>query len=155
MMNLIASMILAYHANSASDEYWFGFILHHKVYLVMKMTFEEIAHFFRGEHASSKKGGHVKIRVRARVGECENLLDRAVCLGDETILQDPKWNAGIMFEKVVTEQIAGQAWERDKVPFWVAPDIALDGRNIQVKFNGAELTNEKLIRTHFPQYLTE
>ena len=150
MMNLL---INAYHTNSAATEYWFGFILDHIVYVVTGMTFDEIARYFKIEKAAASKGGFSKIRIKARVAECAELLPRAIALGAETILKDEKWNAGIKFEKIVTEQIAGQKWERDSVPFWVAPDIALDGRNIQVKFNGAELTNERTIRKNFPGYL--
>ena len=150
MMNLLMT---AYHTNSAATEYWFGFILDHIVYVVTGMTFDEIARYFKIEKAAASKGGFSKIRIKARVAECAELLPRAIALGADTILEDEKWNAGIKFEKIVTEQIAGQKWERDSVPFWVAPDIALDGRNIQVKFNGAELTNEKTIRRHFPGYL--
>lgn len=154
MMNLLMTALLtAYHTNSAADEYWFGFILDHMVYVVTGMTFEEIARFFKIEKAAASKGGFSKIRIKARVAECAELVGRATLLGGEEILHDEKWNAGIKFEKIVTEQIAGQEWERESVPFWVAPDIALDGRKIQVKFNGAELTNEKTIRRHFPQYL--
>jgi hypothetical protein len=150
MMNLL---INAYHANSAANEYWFGFILNHLVYVVTGMTFEELAPFFKTEKAAQSKGGFTKIRIKARVAECTALVERATLLGGEEILHDEKWNTGIKFEQIVTEQIAGQKWERDSVPFWVGPDIALDGRKIQVKFNGAELTNERTIRGHFPGYL--
>lgn len=150
MMNLL---INAYHANSAANEYWFGFILNHLVYVVTGMTFEELAPFFKIEKAAQSKGGFSKIRIKARVAECAALVERATLLGGEEILHDEKWNTGIKFEQIVTEQIAGQKWERDSVPFWVGPDIALDGRKIQVKFNGAELTNERTIRGHFPGYL--
>ena len=150
MMNLL---IAAYIAVTAATEYWFGFTLNHKVYVVTGMTFADLRPFLRIEKAAASKGGHSKIRIKARVAELAALLPRATLLGDETILADEKWNTGIKFEKVVTEQIAGQRWERDSVPFWVAGDIAIDGRQIQVKFNGAELTNEKTIRRHFPGYL--
>lgn len=153
MMNLIAALIAAYHMNSVATEYWFGFIFDHKVYVVTGLTFDEISRYFKSEKAAQSKGGFLKIRIKARIAECAELLPRAICLGDESILKDGKWNAGIKFEKIVTEQIAGQEWARDSVPFWVAPDIALNGRQIQVKFNGAELTNEKTIRRHFPEYL--
>ena len=151
MMNLLK---IAYHTNSVATEYWFGFILNHMVYVVTGLTFEEIEKFFRLEKAAQSKGGFSKIRIKARVAECAELLPKATLLGAESILEDEKWNAGIKFEQIVTEQIAGQHWTRDSVPFWVGPDIALNGRNIQVKFNGAELTNEKTIRAHFPEYLT-
>ena len=150
MMNLL---IAAYIALTAAHEYWFGFTLNHKVYVVTGMTFADLRPFLKIEKAAASKGGHSKIRIKARVKELAELLPRATLLGDETILADEKWNTGIKFEKVVTERIAHQTWERDSVPFWIAGDIALDGKQIQVKFNGAELTNEKTIRNHFPAFL--
>lgn len=150
MMNL---MIAAYHTNSVATEYWFGFILHHLLYVATGLTFEEMEKYFKAERAAQSKGGFMKIRIKARVNELAELLPRSILLGDENLLQDEKWNAGIKFEKIVTEQIAGQVWARDSVPFWIGPDIELDGRKIQVKFNGAELTNEKTLRAHFPASL--
>ena len=150
MMNLLMNI---YHMNAVANEYWFGFILGHIVYVVTGMTFDELSKFFRIEKAAQSKGGHSKIRIKARVAELAELLPRAICLGSEEILNDEKWNAGIKFEKIVTERIACQEWVRDSVPFWAAPDIALNGRQIQVKFNGAELTNERTIRIHFPEAL--
>jgi hypothetical protein len=117
------------------------------------MTFNDLRPFLRIEKAAQSKGGHSKIRIKARVKELAELLPKAILLGDEEILNDEKWNTGIKFEKVVTERIAKQEWERDSVPFWVAGDIELNGTQIQVKFNGAELTNEKTIRNHFPAFL--
>lgn len=150
MMNLL---IAAYIALTAAHEYWFGFTLNHKVYVVTGMTFADLRPFLKIEKAAASKGGHSKIRIKARVGELAELLPRATLLGDEEILTDEKWNTGIKFEQIVTEQIAGQEWVRDSVPFWIAGDLALNGKQIQVKFNGAELTNEKTIRRHFPEYL--
>lgn len=155
MMNLLMSLLMiAYHENSVATEYWFGFILDHKVYVVTGLTFDELSKFFKIERASQSKGGYLKIRIKARVAECAELLPRAIRLGSEEILKDARWNTGIKFEKIVTEKVACQEWMRDSVPFWIAPDIELNGRQIQVKFNGAELTNERTIRKHFPGYLT-
>jgi len=155
MMNLLMSLLMiAYHENSVATEYWFGFILDHKVYVVTGLTFDELSKFFKIERAAQSKGGYLKIRIKARVAECAELLPRAICLGGEEILKDERWNTGIKFEKIVTEKVACQEWARDSVPFWIAPDIDLGERKVQVKFNGAELTNERTIRGHFPEYLT-
>lgn len=155
MMNLLMNLLMiAYHENSVATEYWFGFILDHKVYVVTELTFDELSKFFKIERAAQSKGGYLKIRIKARVAECAELLPRAICLGGEEILNDEKWNVGVKFEKIVTEKVACQEWARDSIPFWIAPDIDLGTRKIQVKFNGAELTNEKTIRGHFPEYLT-
>lgn len=151
MMDMI---IAAYIALTAANEYWFGFILNHKVYVVTGLTFSDLRPLLRIEKAAESKGGHNKIRIKARVSELKALLPKALLLGGEEILKDEKWNTGIKFEQIVTEQVAHQTWVRDSVPFWVAGDINLNGTQIQVKFNGAELTNEKTIRRHFPAFLS-
>jgi hypothetical protein len=150
MTEMMMILLAVYEANATATEYWFGFILNHSVYVVTGLTLAELSRFFRAERMAQSKGGYVKIRIKARVGELAELLPRAIRLGGEEILQDPKWNAGIKFEKIVTERIACQEWARDSVPFWIAPDIEMGARKIQVKFNGAELTNERTIRNNFP-----
>ena len=149
----MTAMMTAYNKNSASHIYYFGFVVASLLYVMTGMTFDELSAYFKADRASSKRGGFAKIRIKAKVAECAELLPRAICLGDEQILEDEKWNTGIKFEKVVTEQVALQEWARDSVPFWMAPDIDLDGRKIQVKFNGAELTNEKVFQNNFPELL--
>ena len=146
-------MTETYNKNSASHSYWFGFTLAGLLYVVCGMTFDELSAYFKNDRASSAKGGFAKVRIKATSADLKALLPKAILLGGEEILADEKWNTGIKFEKVVTERIAHQTWERDSVPFWVAGDIELNGTQIQVKFNGAELTNEKTIRNHFPAYL--
>ena len=87
MMNLL---IAAYIALTAAHEYWFGFTLNHKVYVVTGMTFADLRPFLKIEKAAASKGGHSKIRIKARVGELAELLPRATLLGDEEILTDEK-----------------------------------------------------------------
>lgn len=151
MMNLL---IAAYEANTAANEYWFGFVLHHMLYVVTGMTFADLLPFIKMEKAAQSKGGHAKLRIKARVADLAELLPMATLLGSEDLLNDPVWNGGTKFEKIVTERLACQEWAKDSVPFWQGPDIQMGDRMIQVKFNGAEVTNEKTIRRHFPEYLT-
>lgn len=153
MMNLIAALIAAYHMNSAADEYWFGFVLNGLLYVVPHMTFDSLSRYFKKDRASSKRGGFLKVRIKATVEELRELVPAAVLLGSEELLKRP--NKGDAFEEVLTNRYLGKEWVKDSTPFWIAGDLRIDGKEVQVKFNGAELTNEKLIRTHFPEALTE
>lgn len=150
MMNLL---IAAYIATTTANEYWFGFTFHHMVYVITGLTFTDLLPFIKIERAAQSKGGHAKLRIKARSKDMAALLPKAMLLGSEDILIDDRYNAGTVFEKIVTEELAGQTWSKDSVPYWISPDLELDGRKIQVKFNGAEVTNEKTIRRHFPEYL--
>jgi len=153
MMNIFTALILAYHAESATNVYWFGFILHHVLYVVPGMTFETLSKFFKLDRASSSRGGYTKVRIKASVKELAELVPLAIRLGSEDLLKKP--NKGEALEEVLKERFTGERWAKDDTPFWVAGDMVIDGVSVQVKFNGAELTNERTIRRHFPGYLTE
>jgi hypothetical protein len=54
-----------------------------------------------------------------------------------------------MFEKVITETFTNEKWVKDSVPFFVAGDATINGEQVQIKLNGAELTNEKILARYF------
>ena len=145
---LIAWMLTTYHTNSAADEYWFGFVLDHILYVVTGMTFTELTTLCKGDRASSKRGGYAKIRIKATAPMLHELLPRATRLGPESLLNCEK-NNGEAFERVIVERFTASEWVKDSTPFWVAGDAEINGRQVQIKFNGAELTNEKTLRAHF------
>lgn len=138
-----------YHANSAADTYWFGFVLSGLVYVVCGMTFEELSRYFKLDRASSAKGGFQKIRIRARVSELTELLPKATLLGTEELLLNDHWNKGDMLEKVIVERFTGEQWAKNSTPFFLDGDATIDGLKVQIKLNGAELTNEKILKKYF------
>ena len=139
-----------YHKNSAASEYWFGFVVAGMLYVMTGMTFEELAAFFKMDRASTAKGGFAKIRIKARAAELKALAAKAILIGSENLLMDEHWNKGEMLEKIITERFAGREWVKDSVPFFVAGDVEINGKQVQIKLNGAELTNEKILRRYFP-----
>ena len=143
-------MTTTYHANSAADEYWFGFVLNHLLYVVCGLSFDELAVTFKMDRASSKRGGFAKIRIKANTATLADFLPRAVCLGSENLLNLVGYNKGEAFEKVITERYTAEQWVKDSVPFWVAGDATINGKQVQIKLNGAELTNEKTLKKYFP-----
>ena len=144
----LTEMINLYNALTAADGYIVGFILNHLLYYV---RFEghlptEILKFDR---ASSKRGGMAKVRVRLSSEFRKTLVEsgRAILIGSESlILTADKWNKGERFERIITESLTPETWVKDSVPFNVAGDIELNGQQIQIKFDDAELTNEKTLR---------
>ena len=157
MMNLTAEliallnwMITTYHTNSAADEYWFGFVLHHNLYVVPNIAFDTLRKFFRLECAAQSKGGFRKIRIRANVPDLEALLPAAILLGSEELLNCQK-NNGDALEMVLAERFTPEQWvKHDSAAFYERGDLVINGKQVQVKFNLAELTNEKVLRRHFP-----
>ncbi len=145
-------MVVAYEMVSAADEYWFGFILNHMLYVVPHMTFAELGRYFKKDRASAKKGGFQKVRVKARVEELAELLPRAILLGTEERLNIMK-NHGNALEAIVLKDFCGQEWKKNDTPFWIAGDMVIDGKQVQVKLNSAELTNERVFQNNFPELL--
>lgn len=151
MIALLNWMITTYHAHSAADSYWFGFVLNHMLYVVPDISFETLSRFFRLERAAMSKGGFNKVRIRATVEELKELLPVAVLLGDESLLTETTKNRGDGLEKVLSERFGDGRWEKhDSTKFFLSGDIEIDGKQVQVKFNSAELTNEKILRKYFP-----
>ena len=138
-------MTTAYAAHSAAHSYWFGFILSGLLYVVAGMTFDELSAYFKNDRAASSKGGFRKIRIRATVADCAALLPKALLIGSADLLNDPHWNKGEMFEKIVVEMFTTEKWAKDSTPFFLAGDAVINGENVQIKLNGAELTNEKIL----------
>ena len=120
-----------------------GFVHAHELY-VTKLSFDELSRYFKLDRASSKRGGYRKIRIRMTAAERAELASTAEKLGAEDLLMlDTKHNKGENFERELTERWTAERWVKDSVPFTVAGDIRIDGVEIQIKLDGAELTNEK------------
>ena len=139
------TMIREYHSHSAAATYALGFLHDHSLFAV-KLGFEELAKFFKLDHTSAKRGGYAKIRIRLTAEDRAELSAKAERLGAEDLLtKDAKHNKGENFERELTERWTNESWVKDSVPFWVAGDIRVNGVEIQVKLDGAELTNERTI----------
>ena len=141
----MTEMKVAYCARSAAHKYALGFVFGGCLY-VITLSFAELSRFFKLDRASSKRGGFAKIRIKLTSAERAELAKTAELLGTESLLtKDAKHNKGENFERELTERWTTETWVKDSVPFWVAGDIRVNGEEIQVKLDGAELTNEKLL----------
>ena len=139
-------MIRNYATLAAAHKYIVGFESAGKLYYTVyaDMIADEL---LKLDRASSKKGGMAKIRVRLSSKIKAILLHtgKAIEIGNAEELTAGKYNRGENFERVITEKLTGETWVKDNVPFNVAGDIRLNGEEIQIKFDGAELTNEKVL----------
>ena len=138
-------MATMYERWSAAHKYILGFVCAGKLYYVM-LTFAELARFFKLDRASSKRGGFAKIRIKLTAAECEELASCAILLGTADLLEaDAAHNKGENFERIITEKLTAERWVKDNKPFNECGDIRVNGEEIQVKLNNAELTNEKIL----------
>ena len=138
-------MLTRYAARSAAHVYALGFT-HAGCLYVVKLSLAELSRFVKLDRASSKRGGFAKLRVKLTAAERAELSSTAELLGADTLLtEDPAHNKGENLERVLTERWTGESWVKDSVPFWVAGDIRVDGVEVQIKLDCAELTNEKVL----------
>lgn len=137
------TMIRQYRRFSAADSYILGFTYNGTVYAV---EVNEIApRYMKVEHESSKKGDSAKLQLRLTKAYMEQLLRKgAVALGSEDILNG-EYNKGVEFERIITERNGETFRGKDSVGFWVAGDLEINGKQVQVKFNGAQIVVEKTL----------
>lgn len=141
----MTEMTIAYARKTAAHKYALGFICNGHLYVVV-LSFAELSKYFKLDRASSKRGGFAKIRIKLSSKDRAELSQTAELIGAESLLTaDPAHNKGENFERELTERWTDEAWVKDSVPFWVAGDIRVNGEEIQVKLDGAELTNERTL----------
>jgi hypothetical protein len=104
---------------------------------------DEIApRFMRVERESSKKGGKQKLQLRlTKPLQLQLIRKGAECIGDESLLQG-EYNKGVEFERIISERNGVEYRGKDSVGFWVAGDVIVNGRQCQVKLNGAQIVVE-------------
>lgn len=137
------TMIRQYRRFSAADSYVLGFEYKHTVYAIM--VDEIMPRFMRVEKESSKKGGAQKLQLRITKNFKEQLIRKgATALGGTEILAG-QYNKGVEFERIISE-INGQTFRgKENVGFWIEGDLEIDGKQIQVKFNGAQIVVERTL----------
>ncbi len=138
-------MLTRYNARSASHVYALGFVFEGRLY-AQKLSFDELTRFAKLDRASKSHGGMLKIRIKLTAKDRAELSATAELIGAEDLLtKDAKHNKGENFERELTERWTSETWVKDSVPFWVAGHIRVAGVEVQVKLDGAELTNEKIL----------
>lgn len=94
---------------------------------------------------SSRNGGGYKIQMVLKADHKKALLEQAFCLGSIDILNDDIYNKGVMCEKAIYE-FFGQVWRgKDNVPFYQAGDISVRNKELQIKYEKAQLVTLKTL----------
>ena len=140
------TMIRNYRKNSGADAYIIGFVYNHKLYAI---SVNEIApRFQKVERASSKNGGGLKLQLRLNNQYKKQLISKgAELLGDEEIVYNhPVYkNKGVAFECFISEKNNIPYRGKDTVPFYVDGDLTVDGVSYQIKFEGAQIVEERTL----------
>lgn len=138
------TMIKNYRKFSAANAYILGFEYKHQIYYIMV---DEIPpRYMQVEHESSKKGGAAKLQLRLHKAHKEELLRKgATLIGNEDILIG-KYNKGVEFERIISEMNGQEFRGKENVGFWVEGDLEIDGRQVQIKLNGAQIVVETTLK---------
>lgn len=138
-------MKVLYNKLSAAHTYLIGFVFENALYYVM-MGWDELVTILKNDRAATSKGGMKKLRIKIRAAEKQELIKKAIKLGSAEMLQtDDKYNLGERFERIITEKLTSEKWVKDSIPFNIKGDIEVNGEQIQIKLDNAELTNEKIL----------
>lgn len=151
VMQNLSYMLSLYHRYSAADRYLWYIVVDHRVY--MYFTDKLPRSMFKVEPCSNKDSGTYGIRFRPTAQYKRHLIEtgKATYIMTEAEFmaiarEDGKHiNNGERFEKWATETLMGVKWEKDKIPFYVQGDIVLDGLQIQLKGEGATITNDSVL----------
>ena len=137
------TMIKNYRKFSAADAYILGFEYKHNIYYIM--VNEIPPRYMTVERESSKKGGARKLQLRLKKEYKEQLIRKgATYMGGEEILIG-QYNKGVEFERLISK-MNGQAFRgKENVGFWVEGDLEINGKQVQIKFNGAQIVVEKTL----------
>lgn len=143
--SLFEKMISRYNELSYTHNYIYGFSFQNNIYMV-ETTTEVMPYILKLDKAS--RGAGYALRFKPTVAQKLFLMTSASVLCSEKFFNETvahsKYNKGEIFEKMVTEK-AGQVWTKDSVPFTECGDINVNGIEYQIKYQGATLTNEKIL----------
>ena len=137
------TMIKNYRKFSAADAYILGFEYKHNIYYIM---IDEIPpRYMTVEHESSKKGGAAKLQLRLKKAYREQLIRKgATLIGTEDMLIG-EYNKGVEFERIISEMNGQKFRGKENVGFWVEGDLEINGKQVQIKYNGAQIVVEKTL----------
>lgn len=139
-----ATMIKNYRKFSGAESYIIGFIYKHQLYMIK--VAEIMPRYMSVQHSSSKTGRVPKLQLTINNSHKEQMIRKgAICLGSEDLVICDDLNKGFAFERLVSEFYGIEYRGQDNVGFWVGGDLEVNGEQIQVKFQGAQIVAEKTL----------
>ena len=142
---IFQKLINGYEELAYTNKYIFGFVYDGVVYASFAVV--DLALICKLDKAS--RGAGYSLRFKPNKAQKVLLLMGAqpVCSVEffNAEVKGSIYNKGEIFEKLVTETICGQKWEKDNVPFTKGGDVEWNGIAYQIKFEGATFINEKTL----------
>ena len=133
-----------YERFTAAEGYIIGFPYNGMVYGI---EFDRIPRkYTRVQKECSSCGGGYGLYVNVKGKKvAESLVRKAVCYGTVEELNNPKYNKGVMFEKMVWEHNGMEFRGKDRVPFHESGDITINGKEIQIKYLHARICYDRTL----------
>jgi len=98
-------------------------------------------------HTSHKNGYQPKLQLVLNNHLKEQFIRKgATHLGSEEMVMNGEFNKGVEFERLICEMNGIEFRGKDSVGFWVGGDVEINGRQVQVKFQGAQIVAEKTLK---------
>lgn len=139
-----ATMIKNYRKFSGADSYIIGFIYKHQLYMIE--VAEIMPRHMTVLHSSHRNGYQPKLQLVLNNAMKEQFIRKgAILLGGEDLVVG-EYNKGVEFERLVCEMNNIEFRGKDSVGFWVGGDVEIEGRQVQVKFQGAQIVAEKTLK---------
>lgn len=139
-----ATMIKNYRKFSGAESYIIGFVYKHMLYMIK--VAEIMPRYMSVQHSSSKTGRVPKLQLTINNSHKEQMIRKgAICLGSEDLVVCDDLNKGFAFERLVSEYYGIEYRGQDNVGFWVGGDLEVNGEQIQIKFQGAQIVAEKTL----------
>jgi hypothetical protein len=138
-----------YRKFTASQGYIIGFIHNHQLYMIRVDDLKPrwLTMMSATEHHQEKLQMNLKAKHKKQL---INKGAMVICSEAEFLEQNTIHNKGYTFERIVFE-MNGKEWKRDNTRFDKQGDIRIDGMEIQIKFENAQVatitTLKRLQRT--------
>lgn len=146
--NIFHHLISFYTKHAYTDNYIFGFTMAGMVYAVTVLGADSLLPYVMKLDKASRGQGYA-LRFNPDKTQKALLMEQGdvtpICSVEffEDYMAQTKYNRGEIFEKLVTEQMFGQVWEKDNIPYTDAGDVEDAGIAYQIKYEKATFTNEK------------
>ena len=138
------TMIRQYRRFSGADGYIVGFEYKKNIYIIE--VAEIMPRWMSVQHSSSRTGRVPKLQMSINNKAKEQFIRKgATCLGSEDLIICDDLNKGFAFERLVSEYYGIEYRGQDNVGFWVGGDLEVDGEQIQIKFQNAQIVSERTL----------
>ena len=147
---LHAHMCARYTALAATHNYVFTFTYVGNFYALFlnEVNAAQLQLLTKLDKASRNAGMAIRFKPTNRDKfTLVNMGARVVCskVYFDELVASCKYNRGEVAEMLITEQVFGQTWHKDSVPFTVDGDINADGVKWQHKHESATFCNERTL----------